>query len=118
MAKEVVVADEIQENKQPPLVLIDGKVSKSKKYANGLMPESEFESVTYLENPLYIINGEQFTETEVFGPNPTSPYSPLAKQNILSTTILQGEAATNAYGEKGKNGVVIITTKDKKPKKQ
>ncbi len=107
---ETAVAD-VQETKEPPLVVIDGKVAKEKKYKNGFLPESDFESVTYLANPLYIINGEEFTEKELFGPKPTSKYAPLSKQKIVSTTILQGEAAVNAYGEKGKNGVVIITTK-------
>ncbi|NBL64541.1 hypothetical protein GV828_04920 [Flavobacterium sp. NST-5] len=110
VVEETAVAA-VQETKEPPLVVIDGKVSKEKKYSNGFLPKSDFESVTYLSNPLYIINGEEFTEKELFGPKPTSKYAPLSKQKIVSTTILQGEAAVNAYGEKGKNGVVIITTK-------
>ena len=56
-----------------------------------------------------------YSEEELFGPNPTSPYSPLNKQLIETISILQDEKAVSIYGEKGKNGVVIITTKDGKP---
>ena len=81
------------------------------------MTDEEVESVEYLDDPLYIINGVEYTEKELFGPNPTSPYYPLDKQEITSTTVFQGESATNLYGEKGKKGVVIISTKNKKPLK-
>ena len=78
---------------------------------------TEMDSIVYLANPLYIINGNEYTEKELFGPNPTSPYAPLNQQDIISTSIYQGEDATKLYGEKGKKGVVIITTKNGKPKK-
>lgn len=112
--KEVVAEEsesKITQEKPAPLVVLDGKATKS----GNVLNRDDIESVTYLNNPLYIINGVEYTETELFGPNPTSPYYPLNKQNIISTTVLQGESATNLYGEKGKKGVVIIATKDKKP---
>lgn len=107
------------QEKSNPLVVLDGKAVKDSS-AKGYLSEKsdDYETIAYLPNPLYIINGVQYTEQELFGPNPTSPYYPLTKQEILSTSILQGESATNLYGEKGKNGVVIITTKNGKPLKQ
>lgn len=103
-----------QDKKMKPLVVIDGKAKKEKDLYN-INPET-IDSIVVLKNPLYIINGVEYTEEELFGKNPTSPYAPLTKQNIISTRIYQGEEATNLYGKKGKEGVVIITTKNGKPK--
>jgi hypothetical protein len=99
-------------HKDEPLVIIDNKVEKSK------IQDIQFdddESLVVLNEPLYIINGVEYTEQEVFGPNPTSPYSPLKKQEIETISILQDEKAIEIYGDKGKKGVVIITTKNGKP---
>ena len=90
------------------LVLIDGKLSKKspKNISN-----SDYETVTELKNPLYYINGVAYTEEELYGENPTRPYAPLSKQKINTIVVLQPEKAIPIYGEKGKNGVVIITIK-------
>lgn len=103
--------------KSEPLVIVDGKAVTGNA-ASSAISSKDLETVHYLDNPLYIINGVEYSEKQLFGPNPTSPYYPLNKQEITSTTVLQGESATNLYGEKGKNGVVIISTKDKKPAKK
>lgn len=98
--------------KEQPLVVIDDKVIKEK------LENIEFtdaDSLVVLKEPLYIINGVEYTEQEVFGPNPTSPYTPLAKQEIETISILQNEKAVEVYGKKGEKGVVIITTKTRKP---
>ena len=58
---------------------------------------------------------DEYTEQELFGPNPTSPYTPLSEQEIDSITVLQQEKAITIYGQKGKKGVVIISTKNGKP---
>lgn len=105
---------EIQEAKNLPLVVIDGKtITNNKKSGEEIVSELDkeaFESV-YLKEPLYIINGAYYSEESLFGKNPTSPYAPLDKQEIKTIKILQDENATAIYGEKGKKGVVIITTK-------
>jgi hypothetical protein len=103
------------DKKLPPLVIINGQKSKVSDLKN--IPKEDLEAVIVLNDPIYIINGMMYTEEELFGPNPTSPYAPLHKQDIISTTILQEEDALIAYGEKGKKGVVIIKTKEGKPKK-
>lgn len=98
--------------KEEPLVIVDDKVSKKN------IKEMEFtdgDSLIVLKEPLYIINGVEYTEQEVFGPNPTSPYTPLNKQEIETISILQDEKAVEIYGNKGKKGIVIITTKSRKP---
>jgi len=99
---------------EAPLVVIDDKVSTLTNL-NQINPET-IDSLEILKEPLYIINGIYYTEQEVFGPNPTSPYTPLDQQEIVSLTVVKDEKAKALYGEKGKKGVVIISTKDGKPK--
>ena len=57
--------------------------------------------------PLYVLNGE-IVDKEKF--DATKP------ETIEKVEVLKGESATRAYGEMGKNGVVIISLKG--PKKQ
>jgi len=104
----------VQSKKLNPLVVVDGEAKKGMKVEE--LNSTEMDSIVYLKEPLYIINGKEYSEQELFGPNPTSPYAPLNQQDIISTTIYQGEDATKLYGDKGKKGVVIITTKNGKPK--
>ena len=106
----------VQQNKD--LVVIDGiamdKSYNAEKELDKINSE-EIADTTYLPNPLYIINGIEYSEESLFGKNPTSPYAPLDKQKITSTNILKPADATKNYGKKGENGIVIITTKDGKP---
>ncbi|RAR75468.1 hypothetical protein [Flavobacterium aciduliphilum] len=95
-----------------PLLILNGEISK-KQLEN--LDEDEIESILELPEPLYIINSVYYTEKELFGPNPTSPYAPLNKQKIETISVLQPEEAVKIYGEKGKKGIVIITTKNGKP---
>jgi TonB-dependent SusC/RagA subfamily outer membrane receptor len=100
--------------KEAPLVVIDDKATNLKSLDH--LNAETIDSLEILNEPLYIINGIYYTEKEVFGPNPTSPYTPLDQQDIESISILKDEKAVSVYGEKGKKGVVIIHTKDGKPK--
>lgn len=110
--------------KNVPLVILNGNamahsddVKKDKMMQNelpNLSPEN-VESLVILDEPLYIIDGIYYSENDLFGNNPTSPYAPLDKQDIKTITILQDLEATSKYGERGKKGVVIITTKTGKP---
>lgn len=122
---EEAVADSQEQTvkKQDPLFVVDGKaLLKTKKESEALLRSKattdDVESFDVLTNPLYIINGVEYSEEELFGTHPTSPYFPLNKQEIISTTVFQGESALNLYGEKGKNGVVVIVTKNGKPVKK
>ncbi|NNT72193.1 hypothetical protein HKT18_08215 [Flavobacterium sp. IMCC34852] len=99
--------------KEMPLLVFDDKVTNKQTVKEIEM--DEIESIVELPDPLYIINGVEYTEQELFGPNPTSPYAPLNDQEIDSISILQNEKATSIYGQKGKKGVVIISTKNGKP---
>ncbi|MDI1256308.1 MAG: hypothetical protein PSV16_09405 [Flavobacterium sp.] len=102
-----------------PLYVINGEAAaansgKNAKDELSKLSADEIDSIEVLKEPLYIINGNYYSEEELFGAKPTSPYAPLDQQEIETIKILQGKEAA-AYGEKGKKGVVIITTKNKKP---
>ncbi len=98
--------------KLDPLIVIDNGTEIQQR---SKIDDEDIETLTVLPDPLYIINGVYYTEKELFGPNPTSPYAPLSKLKIETISILQDEKATAIYGEIGKKGVVIITTKNGKP---
>jgi hypothetical protein len=112
-------------NSQAPLVVIDGKAitGKAAEQINSVaegaakVNQNDDREVVILKEPLYIINGHYYSEEELFGPNPTSPYAPLNQQEIETILVLEGEKAIVNYGKKGEKGVVVITTKDRKPAK-
>ena len=51
-------------------------------------------------SPLFIVDGQ-----------PTTSLANISEDDILSIKALKGSEATALYGEKGENGVIIITTK-------
>ncbi|WP_427874988.1 hypothetical protein [Flavobacterium sp. MMS24-S5] len=84
--------------KNAPLVILNGNAMAHSDDAkrdkmmqaemSNLQPEN-VESLVVLDNPLYIIDGIYYSEEDLFGKNPTSPYAPLDKQEIKTITILQ-----------------------------
>ncbi|MFD1602778.1 hypothetical protein ACFSJW_21020 [Flavobacterium artemisiae] len=124
-AKVVFAEGKAATTKKPaPLVILNGNAmahsneSKKDKMMQNELPNlnpENVDSLVILDEPLYIIDGIYYSENDLFGNNPTSPYAPLDKQDIKTITILQDSEATSKYGEKGKKGVVIITTKTGKP---
>ena len=117
----IIAQDAKKQITEEPLYVIDKKAitaktddeyDRKKERAYNI---SELDSVTYLREPLYIINGKEFSENELFGSNPTSPYAPLHKQDIEIIKIYKEVEAVKIFGKKGKKGVVVITTKFGKP---
>ncbi|MGI9552142.1 MAG: M56 family metallopeptidase [Aurantibacter sp.] len=53
--------------------------------------------------PLYLVNGVE---------TPIRTLSFISPADIESMTVLKNNQSTNIYGEKGKNGVIVIKTKD------
>ena len=90
------------------LLLIDGKMSE--KSLDNINPE-EIESIIELKEPIYFINGVEYSEESLFGEKPTSPYAPLSKQKIEKIEVIQPADAVKIYGKKGEKGVVIISIK-------
>lgn len=60
-------------------------------------------STSQNKNALYILNGKEVNKNIV---------DELKKDNITFISVLKDEKATKKYGEKGKNGVIIIETKN------
>jgi hypothetical protein len=121
-AEYAIPKSEPVQQKPQPLVVLDGKAVTAKndnevmKKINGeLADKGQPDSIVVLPDPLYIINGVEYSEESLFGTNPTSPYAPLNRQEIESISVLQKEEAVKTYGKKGVKGVVIIATKGGKP---
>jgi len=55
-----------------------------------------------IKNPLYIVNGTELTELPKF----------FKKESIETINVYKDQSAIKKYGEKGKNGVVVIALKD------
>ena len=107
------LSSKIPETKQEQQVSPTGEETKSTKdiivvgYKEGISPAGPLKIQNTdgsPANPLFIIDGKQGDRQmlETIDPN-----------NIESISVLKDESATAAYGEKGKNGVIILTLKKK-----
>ncbi|OYU57123.1 MAG: SusC/RagA family TonB-linked outer membrane protein [Chitinophagaceae bacterium BSSC1] len=68
--------------------------------------------------PLFVVDGVPFdggTNTQasfVYGNQTSSRFLDLDPNNIESVDVLKGLSATTMYGELGRNGVILVTTKN------
>jgi len=72
------------------------------------------QSINASNEPLYVIDGVPLVSANFSGSASYSSLSALSSigaDNIESMTVLKDAAATSAYGARGSNGVIIITTK-------
>ncbi len=70
-------------------------------------------SLTATNDPLIVIDGVPVIQEEITGSTAFSSLSSLAALNsddIASITVLKDASATSAYGARGSNGVIVITT--------
>lgn len=71
-------------------------------------------SITASNDPLIVIDGVPVIQGDISGSTARSSLSSLAAINsndIESVTVLKDASATSAYGARGSNGVIVITTK-------
>ncbi|WP_027125847.1 SusC/RagA family TonB-linked outer membrane protein [Gelidibacter mesophilus] len=71
-------------------------------------------SLASSNEPLYVIDGVPVVNSNSSGNENASSLSPLSainSQDIASVTVLKDASATAAYGARGSNGVIVITTK-------
>ncbi|SFR54099.1 TonB-linked outer membrane protein, SusC/RagA family [Robiginitalea myxolifaciens] len=86
-----------------------------------------YQSFSQNNQPLFIVDGVPFSSDTnaqgdfADGNNGSSRFLDLDPNNIESVNVLKGLSAATLYGEQGKNGVILITTKNGslggKPKK-
>ena len=75
-------------------------------------------SITGTSDPLFVIDGAPFSGATnqqtgaIFGSQTSSRFLDIDPNNIESVSILKGLSATVLYGEGGRNGVILITTKN------
>ncbi|MBC7652110.1 MAG: SusC/RagA family TonB-linked outer membrane protein [Deinococcales bacterium] len=80
-------------------------------------------TITGSSQPLFIVDGVPFdggtnaNSNFTFGNQTTSRFLDLDPNNIENISILKGLSATTFYGEAGRNGVILITTKSGTSKK-
>ena len=72
-------------------------------------------SISANNDPIYIIDGTLVStarlQQQALGGQQIDPLSDLNPDDIESVTVLKDASATAAYGAKGANGVILITTK-------
>jgi TonB-dependent starch-binding outer membrane protein SusC len=71
-------------------------------------------SLASSNEPLYVIDGVPVTNNDASGSSNRSSLNPLSainSQDIASITVLKDASATAAYGARGSNGVIVVTTK-------
>ena len=101
-------------NQNSKIKVVEGKAlttDGSAKNATILSPDSENNKVMIKVNsytagnqPLYVINGKVLEEGQV-------KLKDIDPNSIESISVLKDKSATDLYGEKGNNGVIIITLK-------
>lgn len=77
-----------------------------------------YQSFSQNNQPLFIVDGVPFSSDTnavgdfVDGNNGSSRFLDLDPNSIASVSVLKGLSAATLYGEQGKNGVILITTKN------
>ncbi len=75
-------------------------------------------TITGNSQPLFVVDGVPFnsnTNTSasfVYGNQTSSRFLDLDPNNIENVSVLKGLSATTLYGELGRNGVILVTTKN------
>ncbi len=109
--KEEVSISEKLENMIPVCGLMGIEIPEIPKIDSIIVPEKKFPgtvcqaSVRNVQNPLYLIDGEEILDISVV------PIS-FIEENIKSIKVLKGKEAIYKYGEKGNYGVIEIETND------
>ncbi len=92
------VQDKIQVNKKPKITYLPNKNSSSSAMLTGSYNN---------DSVLYVVDGKEIDGESL---------SKIQPETIESISIIKDSSAVDIYGEKAKNGVIIITLKDGKKK--
>ncbi len=75
-------------------------------------------SITGTSDPLWVVDGTPINgstnsqTTAIYGNQTSSRFMDIDPNNVESISVLKGLSATVLYGEIGKNGVILVTTKN------
>ena len=92
---------ELTEKSAKEATTLNDDVSTSPTF--GYPPKTNNELEQIPENVLIVVDGKKITKDDLKTINP---------DDIHSIEVLKDKSATKIYGEKGKNGVIIVTTKN------
>jgi len=111
-SKQVATLDELTIESVSEIKERNYAVEKyGKKAKNGVVEiktrtdKSKSPVIKIVGNALYIVDGKEMKKED---------FDLLKPENIESMNVLKGDTATKKYSDKGKNGVIEITTKEKK----
>ena len=127
-ATQAVAAGLLESQPEPDIVkLLDGKLAGVDINSTGGAPGSgssviirTIGNITGNNQPLWVVDGVPFQSgtdtpfgfTSAGGGVATSRFLDIDPNNIADVQVLKGLAATTLYGDQGKNGVIVITTKN------
>lgn len=110
MAREILAGVALYANHTPDEIQeLDIKKETAALAADTAVPAITGKSIAgnLPDGPLYIVDGKVVSKSDADKINPN---------DIKSVNVIKGEKATAAFGDKGKNGVIEITTKNYNPK--
>ena len=112
VVSEVNILSPVTTTGQIAPISVESKVTIATSLSPAALVESKGKTISITtanaDKVLYYIDGKEATIDEVNQLNPDM---------IESVNVLKGDDATKAYGEKGKNGVILIKTKIKTAKR-
>ena len=93
----------------PKTYTVEGPDSRLRVYVDGERSEAENDTVTVRTNktsqdPLVVIDGQVATRAQ---------QAQLTRHDIQQISISKGQAAIDRFGEAGRNGAIVVTTKKK-----
>ena len=111
-AQEKIVTDLISEIKEAKFVQTEVEISPVKVSSNFVKTDTSppslrivcIKSIQERNEPLYILDGRLINAKQFSKVNPN---------DIQDIKVLKGTEATSIYGNQGRNGVVLLTTKKK-----
>lgn len=113
---KIITSDDLNSPNLDPTQIAKIKVIKPKnaieQYGeqgkNGvvIITSKEKENQLFSDKPLFVLDGEIIAQADF-------SIDGLDQNNIESLQVVKGKPAIDQYGEKGRNGVILITTKKK-----
>lgn len=102
--------EQMELQKMEELKQEEKRLMEEMRYVNELETRRTFEELSQRHNVLYILDGEELTQKELYDMD-------LLPKNIETVTVLKKRSDRVKYNALDKDGVIVITTKDKDKQK-